>query len=75
MGTRLSVIMTLPGDKAPLGRNDLPYAMFSNIGIEANKVSMKYLHPEAPLPPKGVTAYYNDKIGRRLVGRPSPLGW
>jgi hypothetical protein len=55
--------MTLPGDNAPLGRNNLPYAMFSSIGIEADKLSIKYLRPEAPLPPKGTTAYYNDKIG------------
>jgi hypothetical protein len=67
--------MTLPGDKTPLGRNDLLYAMFNSTGIEADKLSIKYLRPQVPLPLKGATAYYNDKIGRRLVGRPCSLGW
>jgi hypothetical protein len=55
--------MTLPGDKTPLGRNDLPYTMFSNAGMKADKLSIKYLCSEAPSPPKGATAYYNDEIG------------
>jgi hypothetical protein len=28
-----------------------------------------------PFPPKGATAYYNDKTGRRLAVSPCPLDW
>jgi hypothetical protein len=53
--------MTLPWDKTMLARNDLPYAMFSCAGIKADTLSIKYLCPEAPSPPKGISTYYNDE--------------
>jgi hypothetical protein len=67
--------MTLPGDKTLLGRNNLPYAMLSSAGVEADTLSIKYLCPEAPSPLKGVTTYYNDETGGHLAGRSCPLGW
>jgi hypothetical protein len=63
--------MTLLGDKTSLGRNDLPYAMFSS----ADMLSIKYLCPEVPFPLKGATTYYNDETGRCPAGRSCPLGW
>jgi hypothetical protein len=65
--------MTLPGDKTTLGRNNLLYAMFNSTGIKVDKLSIKYLRLEAPLPPTDITAYYNDKTGQCLARRPCPL--
>jgi hypothetical protein len=67
--------MILLEDKTLLGRDDLPYAMFSSAGIKANKLSIKYLCTETPFPLKGTTTYYNDETGQRLAGRFFPLGW
>jgi hypothetical protein len=37
--------------------------MFNSTGIKVDKLSIKYLRLEAPLPPTDVAAYYNDKTG------------